>query len=210
MDDRADLYDVCILGSGLGGTILGAILARQGARVLILDRSAHPRFAIGESTIPSTTGCLKILARRFDVPELDNLSSFAKIQAVAPTCGIKRSFSFFYNRPGEAQDPTEWMEYRTFPPPLGPDIHMYRQDVDAYMAKVAVSYGVHLEERVEVTDVEIDDEVRIRLGDGRLHRARFIVDGSGYRSELADRFGLRDPTPRMSTRSRVIFTHMQG
>lgn len=100
------LYDVCILGSGLGSTILGSILARHGLKTLLLDRSAHPRFAIGESTIPSTTGFLKILARRYDVPEIEVLSSFSSIQSVAPSCGVKRAFTFLYHRRGRPQLPS--------------------------------------------------------------------------------------------------------
>ena len=33
--------------------MLGAILARNGAKVVMLDSKAHPKFAIGESTIPN-------------------------------------------------------------------------------------------------------------------------------------------------------------
>ncbi|HFE46733.1 MAG TPA: halogenase [Nannocystis exedens] len=204
------LYDVCIFGSGLGGTILGSILARHGIKTLLLDRSAHPRFAIGESTIPSTTGFLKILARRYDVPEIEALSSFSSIQKIAPSCGIKRAFTFFYHRRGHPQMPLEAMEYRTFPPPLGPDIHLLRSEVDTYMAEVAVRYGADLEERVEIREVEFGEVVRVVLADGSVRHAQFIVDGSGYNSVLAQKLGLRDPEPRLQTRSRVIFTHMRG
>ena len=46
------LFDVAILGTGIGGTSLGAILAKNGLRVLLLEQTVHPRFAIGESTVP--------------------------------------------------------------------------------------------------------------------------------------------------------------
>ncbi|MCA9947769.1 MAG: NAD(P)-binding protein, partial [Anaerolineales bacterium] len=42
-------FDVAIIGSGMSGSALGAILARQGQRVVIFEAKAHPRFAIGES-----------------------------------------------------------------------------------------------------------------------------------------------------------------
>jgi len=207
---RMKVYDVCILGSGLASTMLGSILARQGVRTLLLDRSAHPRFAIGESTIPSTTGFLKILARRYDVPEIETLSSFNRIKRVAPSCGVKRAFTFIYHRRGRPHAPSEAMEYRTFPPPLGPDVHLLRSEVDAYMAGVAVRYGAQLEEGAEVREVELRDVVRVVLADGSARHARFIVDGSGHKSVLARQLDLRDPEPRLQTRSRVIFTHMRG
>ena len=44
--------DVLILGSGFGGSLLALILARAGKLVAMVDRSRHPRFAIGESSTP--------------------------------------------------------------------------------------------------------------------------------------------------------------
>lgn len=44
-------FDVAIIGSGLAGSSLGAILARHGQRVIIFEAKSHPRFAIGESRL---------------------------------------------------------------------------------------------------------------------------------------------------------------
>lgn len=49
---------------------MGYILARQGLRVVIIDNGTHPHFALGESTIGETTYMLRILAERYDVPEI--------------------------------------------------------------------------------------------------------------------------------------------
>ena len=57
-------YDVAILGSGMAGTILASVLARNGARVLIVDAGSHPKFAIGESTIPYTSMLMRLIAER--------------------------------------------------------------------------------------------------------------------------------------------------
>ncbi|MFD0430980.1 NAD(P)-binding protein [Streptomyces zhihengii] len=35
-------YDVAILGSGMAGGMLGAVLARNGVKVLLLDAGTHP------------------------------------------------------------------------------------------------------------------------------------------------------------------------
>ncbi|HWO59191.1 MAG TPA: FAD-dependent monooxygenase, partial [Umezawaea sp.] len=68
-----DRYDVAILGSGLAGGMLGAVLARNGVKVLIVDAGTHPRFAVGESTIPYTSGMMRLIADRYQVPELKAL-----------------------------------------------------------------------------------------------------------------------------------------
>jgi len=69
-------YDVMILGSGLGGAMLAAILAKSGLSVLILEAETHPRFTIGEATTPDTNFRLKLLGLKYDIPEIANLSTF--------------------------------------------------------------------------------------------------------------------------------------
>ncbi|HZI04587.1 MAG TPA: NAD(P)-binding protein, partial [Archangium sp.] len=98
------VHDVAILGTGLGGTILGSILAKHGVKVLLLEQGVHPRFAIGESTIPETTFMFRLLAERYGVPEIGHLANFQRARwHVSLSCGIKRSFSFVYHREGEPQ-----------------------------------------------------------------------------------------------------------
>ncbi|KKD02453.1 NAD(P)-binding protein, partial [Streptomyces sp. WM6386] len=50
--DNVQHCDVFILGSGLAGSVAGAILARQGTKVVLVDAGQHPRFAVGESMTP--------------------------------------------------------------------------------------------------------------------------------------------------------------
>ncbi|MFP3758611.1 tryptophan 7-halogenase, partial [Cupriavidus sp. SIMBA_020] len=73
-------FDVIILGSGMSGTQMGAILAKQQFRVLIIEQSSHPRFTIGESSIPETSLMNRIIADRYDIPELGHITSFYSTQ----------------------------------------------------------------------------------------------------------------------------------
>jgi tetracycline 7-halogenase / FADH2 O2-dependent halogenase len=63
-DQNDEVFDVAIIGSGFAGSMLGAILARNGSNVLLLDAKAHPKFAIGESTIPNMLVTLRTMAMR--------------------------------------------------------------------------------------------------------------------------------------------------
>src|SRR6476660_4886635 len=45
-------YDVAVIGGGPAGSTAGALLARAGRRVVILERDKFPRFHIGESLLP--------------------------------------------------------------------------------------------------------------------------------------------------------------
>src|SRR5579863_10063204 len=102
MQDLAHQYDVAILGSGLSGSMLACILAKQGASVVLIDEGTHPRFAIGESTIPHTSLLTLLLAQKYGVPELENIAYPERIaEKVCSTCGIKRAFGFAYHRAGK-------------------------------------------------------------------------------------------------------------
>src|ERR1700704_1366445 len=96
-----DTFDVIILGAGIAGSILGAILARAGARVLLADGGVHPRFAVGESTIPHTLNVFRLLAERYQVPELEALISSEKgMKEIGPVLGTKLHFGFLTHEDG--------------------------------------------------------------------------------------------------------------
>ena len=203
--------DVIIIGSGLAGSSLAAVLARGGARVQILDAGSHPRFAIGESTIPYTSMLMRLVSERYDVPELKRLTTFENVQAaIAPTCGIKRNFGFLYHRENQ---PQRYEECHEFPIPRITHIenHFFRQDVDSWMLRVAVEHGARVKQQAQVSDVDFDaDGVTVHDTRGRSWRARFVIDASGFRSPLAKKFELRQQPTRLRHHSRSVFTHMIG
>ncbi|KRV49601.1 FAD-dependent oxidoreductase [Wenjunlia vitaminophila] len=203
--------DVVILGSGLAGAAMAAVLSRNGANVLILDAGTHPRFAIGESTIPYTSMLMRLVSERYDVPEIKYLTTFENVQGkITSTCGIKKNFGFLYHREGERQ---KYHEAHQFPIPRITHIenHFFRQDIDAWMLNVAVKYGARIQQRTRIVDVAFDDAGGTLTDDqGRTYRTRFVVDASGFRSPLAEKLDLRDQPTRMRHHSRSIFTHMVG
>ncbi|MBV9143925.1 MAG: tryptophan 7-halogenase [Pseudonocardiales bacterium] len=73
------VHDVAIIGGGIGGSIMAAILAGNGVDVLLAEGTPHPRFTIGESTTPETSISLRLLAARYGVPELAYLEAYAKL-----------------------------------------------------------------------------------------------------------------------------------
>jgi FADH2 O2-dependent halogenase len=212
LDPSPDDVDVAILGTGIGGTILGAILARNGARVVLVERGSHPRFAIGESTIPETTMLLRLMAQRYGVPEIGDLANHNGVRArVSSACGVKRNFTFVYHRPGQACDPHEMTQFPTWAPPFGPDVHFFRQDVDAYMLGVAVRYGARACQETSLREIDFSSRaVRLVSDRGRVFRARYVVDAGGMNAPLARMFSLREEPCPLRTRSRTIYTHMVG
>lgn len=209
---REDQYDVAILGSGMAGGMLGAVLARNGVKVLLLDAGTHPRFAVGESTIPYTSGMTRIIADRYDVPEIKPLSSHKGISRhVSRYCGQKQNFGFVYHREGSSQNPQE-INQLVVPSAIRTETHLFRQDIDAYLFHVAVKYGAVPRLNTRIADVEIDPDsgAVLRTDKGEEFRASYVVDGSGFRSPLAEKFELRETPTRARTHSRTLFTHMVG
>lgn len=209
---KQETYDVAVLGSGIAGSTLAAILGRQGFRVLLLEKGTHPRFAVGEAMQPQSSMLMWILGERFDVPEIGNISSTEKILTrVTRNCGVKKTFGFLYHEEGKTQDPAQ--AHLLIPPqtPLVSESHLFRQDIDEYLMKAAVKYGADYRDRTDVEDFEInDDGVVLRTTAGEEFRARFLVDGTGHKSVVANKFGLRPEVPDLRTQSRTIFTHMVG
>jgi len=207
-----ETYDVAILGSGIAGSVLAAILGRQGFRVLLLEKGAHPRFAVGEAMQPQSSMLLWILGERFDVPEIQHLSCTQKIlRHVTRNCGVKKTFGFLYHEGGKLQDPQQGHLLIPPPTPLASESHLFRADIDDYVVKAAVRHGATYRDRTDVVDFTLaDDGVVLRTAADEVFRARFLVDATGHKSLVADRLGLRPQVPPLRTQSRTIFTHMRG
>jgi FADH2 O2-dependent halogenase len=204
-------YDVAILGSGIAGSMLGAILAQGGASVLLVDADSHPKFAIGESTIPYTLVTLRTIAERYNVPEIKTLATFTNCsKIIGPSFGVKKHFAFMLHHEGRGQDPKETNQFST-PGLLHEASHLYRQDTDAYLFHAAVHYGCDARQNFRVADVDFDDAGATLTGtNGEEYRARYVVDASGFRSPLAAKFDLREEPSRFKHHSRSLWTHMTG
>ncbi|MFR9776137.1 NAD(P)/FAD-dependent oxidoreductase [Micromonospora sp. MS34] len=211
MSKQRPSYDVVILGSGIAGSTLGAVLARSGAKVLLADAATHPRFAVGESMIPQLVSWLQMLAERYDVPEFHALCDATTInEQISNTFGQKRHFGFMLHRPGEEPDPRESNQF-VIPDELSSSCHLYRQDCDAYLFRAAVKYGCESRQQWRVSGIILDhDGVTLTGVDGHEVRARYLVDASGFRSPLADHLQLREEPCRFLHHSRSLFTHMVG
>jgi FADH2 O2-dependent halogenase len=214
-------FDALILGSGFGGTLLATILAQQGYRVAVIDRSVHPRFAIGESSTPSADLILRDLCQKYRIEELAPLARYGTWKETFPrlNCGRKRGFSYFHHSPGKpfqtddanrnqllvAASSDDWLC----------DMHWYRADVDQLFAANAQQRGVLLIENATVRKMTHDksgwtiEYAGQGQGSGRL-RGRFVIDASGQSQLLLNHLGIGDQTQDLRTNSHAVYTHMHG
>src|SRR6188472_3415375 len=92
-------FDIAIVGSGFGGSLMAMIARRLGRSVVLMERGRHPRFVIGESSTPLTNLLWEELAHRYELPRLLPLSKWGTWQREHPAiaCGLKRGFTFYHH-----------------------------------------------------------------------------------------------------------------
>ncbi|MEZ4728538.1 MAG: NAD(P)/FAD-dependent oxidoreductase [Caldilineaceae bacterium] len=201
------VYDVAIIGSGIGGSTLAAVLARQGISVIVFEGGTHPRFTIGESMILETSEAMRALAEFYDVPELAYYSSENFYSYIGTSHGVKRHFSFLHHTPGQQQDVSQSLQAVIPKLPYGHEIHINRQDSDYLLTSIAISYGATVLQGTLIQDVQVEAErVTLVTNKGVTFHAQYVVDAGGMRSLLANKLAWRHRD--LLTHSRAIFTHM--
>ena len=131
-----------------------------------------------------------IMADAFGVPELGYLSNFQLLRHhVSANSGIKRNFSFLHHRPSEEHHAEESCQFQTMTYPLGPDSHLYRPDVDAWVTALAITYGAVYRERTVIDDLVLEEDLVDYLlratDDHRAAKSRFGVELSPGRGRPA-------------------------
>jgi glycine/D-amino acid oxidase-like deaminating enzyme len=125
-----DASDVAILGAGVGGSMLAAILARHG---LAYCWSKLKVILVRYWRIdnPGDGGTAAHHRRALSVPEIAHLATFQSMRHhLSSACGVKRGFTFIYHREGQPQRPEESTQFPTLAPPLGPDVHWRHKRYD--------------------------------------------------------------------------------
>jgi len=174
------VYDVIVCGAGPAGSVAATVLARGGARVLMLDRARFPRDKLCGDTI--NPGALAVL-RRLGLAEAFEAAALpVDGMIVTGERGVRVRCAYGQGLRGLA---------------------IARRDLDAALARGAVRAGVRFEDGVLVRGPLIDTrggdggEARVRgvviAGrDGRDVRvpAPLVIAADGRRSRLALPLGL--------------------
>ena len=154
--------DVIVAGSGPAGSTAATLLAQQGHRVLMIERSRHPRFHIGESMLPLSTPVFDRLGIRWDPGQYQHKNGAEFIDEASG-----RRVRFCLN--GRHQP-----------------YQVERAPFDQMLADNAVRHGAILQQQETVKSVDIDaDTVRVDTDRGS-YQARYFIDATG-RSTLMGR-----------------------
>lgn len=213
-------FDLAIVGSGFGGSLLAAIARRIGLTVVLLEKGSHPRFAIGESTSPLANILLETLARRHALPEIAALARWGTWQRRHPELagGIKRGFSFYHHRAGRPFRPSaarsEQLLVAASPRDEIADTHWYRADMDAFLVEQARQAGARYVDRVALEPPSLDSKgARLRgtrAGRDFTVEARLLVDASGPRGYLHAAQGLSGTALPDMPGTHALFSHFRG
>jgi flavin-dependent dehydrogenase len=190
--------DVLVVGGGPGGSTAATLLARQGRRVLQLEKDRHPRFHIGESLLPA------------NLPIFDELGVAEKVRALGV---LKLGADFPCG--DEASG-----EYRTFhfrrslgaTPPHA--FQVKREEFDRMLFEHARQSGVDAREGVKVERVELGGAGRIvahatdAAGRALRVQASYLVDASGRDTLLGNQLRIKRKNDRHQ--SAAIFAHFRG
>jgi flavin-dependent dehydrogenase len=174
---------------------MAARLARQGRRVVLLEKAHHPRFHIGESLLPANVPLLEALGVRRQV-EAIGMPKWG-IEFVSPQHAGPSFFEF-----ADAWDKT--MPYAW---------QVRRDAFDEILFRHAGAQGVRTLEGCRVRRVAFDADgadVEATLDDGatRHWRARFVVDATGRDTLLAHQFEWKRRNEQHN--SAALYGHFQG
>ena len=191
-----EVADALIIGGGPGGSCAGALLARAGRRVILLEKETFPRFHVGESLLPYN-------CELFDELGLTDALARAgfprKFGAQFHLANGTKSRRFIF-RQGRFTRRTE-------------AIQVERAPFDHLLLRHARAQGVDVREGWTVRRFDAEaDGVRVEATDPagatvRL-RGRFLIDASGRANVTGNQENLREVHPRH--RKYAVYGHFTG
>ena len=210
-------FDIAVIGSGFGGSLLAMIARRLGRSVVLIERGKHPRFVIGESSTPLANLLLEELAGKYDLPRLTLLSKWGSWQKAYPhiACGLKRGFTFYHHSENthwraDAQRRNELLV--TASPHDGiADTHWYRPDFDHFLVCEAQALGVDYLEQVKLETAEFSSNSVTLSGSQKNKTLRlqvqFVVDATGPRGFLHRALALPEASFEDLPPTQALYAH---
>jgi flavin-dependent dehydrogenase len=195
--EPAQNCDVLVIGGGPAGSTTASMLAERGFRVVLLEKSHHPRFHIGESLLPANLPLLERLGVAAEVRKI-GMEKWAA-EFVSPWDGRRQEFEF-----AGSWDKSQPFAYQ-----------VRRSEFDAILIRRAAELGAEVIEGCRVRDVDFAENgaatcVHATAEDGstRSWRADYVVDASGRDTFLGNRLKAKQRNRKHN--SAAMYAHFTG
>ena len=201
--------DILVIGGGPAGSTAASLLAEQGCRVVLLEKSRHPRFHIGESLLPA------------NLPILERLGVAAEVRAI----GLEKWGAEFVS-PWDGRR-HEYQFARSWNKSLALSYQVRRSVFDEILIRRAAKLGAQVIEDCCVRSVKFPAAagkgataamgaapkgvlVQAEHADGRSESwiADYIIDASGRDTFLGNQFKAKRRNPKHT--SAALYAHFAG
>lgn len=197
IDSAPATCDILIVGGGPAGATAAIMLAERGYRVVVVEKTRHPRFHIGESLLPA------------NLPLLERLGVAEKVRSIGME---KWGAEFISAGDGRRQ---EFLFAKAWNKSLPMAYQVRRSEFDEILIRRASSQGAEVVEGCRVHDVEFPEgTARVRVhalhDDGREQswEAARIIDASGRDTFLGNRLRIKRRNKKHN--SAAMYAHFAG
>ncbi|WP_444887672.1 NAD(P)/FAD-dependent oxidoreductase [Microbulbifer sp. JMSA008] len=184
--------DVVIIGAGPAGAVAGALLAKNGWSVSIVEREMFPRFSIGESLLAQ---CMESLENADMLEAVKSAGFQFKNGAAFEWDGARTAFDF----------------REKFTPGHGTTFQVQRAKFDKILADEAERQGVKIYYRHSIVSADIAENgaelIAEHNGEDLAFQGRFVLDASGFGRVLPRLLDLDRPSEFPVRES--VFTHVE-
>jgi flavin-dependent dehydrogenase len=170
-------YDVIIIGAGPAGSTSALLLAREGFKVIVLEKAKFPRFHIGESILPQNFPLIQELGLEDALFRLPHLKKYGAEFGMGDDHNTTR-FNF---------DSALIPGSNTF--------NVERAHFDKMLMDQTRAAGAEVREETGVKSIEklMQGDCAVTIDGGETLSSKIILDASGHGTVIGRHLGLRKP-----------------
>jgi flavin-dependent dehydrogenase len=187
-------FDFAVAGGGPAGSSAAISLGQRGHCVVLFERDTFPRFHIGESLLSTAN---------------DAFAALGVSKRIEAACFPEKWGARLFTHDGQSGRYVDFTNVREVNRPQ--TYQVCRQEFDRILLERAREVGVEVREGCHVTACEFSRDAAVLSVASRADaatghvRVRAVVDATGRRGLIAQKFNLRTDEPRLA--NIAIFSH---